>query len=43
VGELRDFIASVLCGGRYPQMVLRLGTTDQVSVSVRRSVDEVLL
>jgi hypothetical protein len=43
VPALRDFIASVLCGGRYPQMVLRLGSTDQTSVSVRRSVDEVLL
>jgi len=33
----------VLCDGAYPQMVVRLGTTGQASVSVRRLVDEVLL
>ena len=43
VGELRDFIGTVLCDGWYPQMVMRLGCTDEISVSVRRSVDEVLL
>src|SRR5215467_2879581 len=43
VPELRSFIGSVLCEGWYPQMVIRLGSTDQVSVSVRRGIDEVLL
>ncbi len=43
VRELRAFIAAFLCGGWYPQMVIRLGRTDEISVSVRRSVDEVLL
>jgi hypothetical protein len=41
--ELRGFIASVLCDGWYPQMVIRLGSTEQSSVSVRRNLDEVLL
>ncbi len=39
---LRDFIRLHLCGRAYPQMVLRLGTTDEKAVSVRRPVDEVL-
>ena len=43
VPDLRDFIATVLCEGTYPQMVIRLGTTGQLAASVRRSVDEVLL
>jgi hypothetical protein len=43
VTELRGFISAVLCDGACPQMVVRLGTTGQASVSVRRSVDEVLL
>jgi len=43
VEDLRRFIATVLCGGAHPQMVVRLGCTDQASASVRRSVDEVLL
>ena len=43
VPELRDFIGTVLCDGWYPQMVIRLGSTDEISVSVRRNVDEVLL
>jgi hypothetical protein len=43
VTELRGFISTVLCDGAWPQMVVRLGTTGQASVSVRRSVDEVLL
>lgn len=43
VTELRAFIAAVLCDGAFPQMVVRLGTTGQASVSVRRRVDEVLL
>ncbi len=41
--NLRDFIRTVLCDGAYAQMVVRLGTTGQTSVSVRRRVDEVLL
>jgi len=41
--QLREFIRVQLCGGAYPQMVLRLGTTGQAAVSVRRRVDEVLL
>lgn len=41
--QLREFIRVQLSGGAYPQMVLRLGTTGQAAVSVRRSVDEVLL
>jgi hypothetical protein len=43
VPDLRDFVATVLCEGACPQMVVRLGTTGQVAASVRRSVDEVLL
>lgn len=43
VGELRNFIAEVLCEGAHPQIVVRLGTTGQISASVRRSVTEVLL
>ncbi|MDR2985947.1 MAG: hypothetical protein LBV34_14015 [Nocardiopsaceae bacterium] len=43
VPELRSFIASALSDGWFPQMVIRLGTTDQKSVSVRRSLEEVLL
>jgi hypothetical protein len=43
VTELRGFISAVLCDGAFPQMVVRLGTTGQAEVSVRRSVDEVLL
>jgi hypothetical protein len=43
VPDLRDFIATVLCEGTYPQMVIRLGTTGQLAASVRRNVDEVLL
>lgn len=43
VSQLRDFIAVTLCDGAHPQMVARFGTTGQVSVSVRRRIDEVLL
>lgn len=39
---LRDFIRTQLCAGAYPQMILRLGTTSQTAVSVRRRVDDVL-
>jgi hypothetical protein len=41
--QLRDFIRVHLASGAHPQMVLRLGTTGQTAVSVRRAVDEVLL
>ena len=41
--QLRDFIRIQLSAGAYPQMVLRLGTTGQTAVSVRRRIDEVLL
>jgi hypothetical protein len=43
VPELRNFIASALSGGWYPQMVMRFGATDEKSVSVRRRLEEVLL
>jgi len=43
LSELRTFIRTHLCGGAYPQMVLRLGMTGETAVSVRRPVDEVLL
>ena len=43
VTELRAFISAVLCDGAFPQMVIRLGTTGQASVSVRRRIDDVLL
>jgi nitroreductase len=41
--QLRDLVRVELCDRAHPQMVLRLGTTDQAAVSVRRPVDEVLL
>jgi hypothetical protein len=40
---LRDFLRIHLSDRAYPQMVLRLGTTSQTAVSVRRPVEEVLL
>lgn len=40
---LRDFLRVHLSDRAYPQMVLRLGTTSQAAVSVRRPVEEVLL
>jgi nitroreductase len=39
---LREFISTQFCDGTYPQMVLRFGRTSGNTVSVRRSVDEVL-
>jgi nitroreductase len=42
VVNLRDFITAALCDGAYPQMVVRFGTTGQVSATVRRPVEEVL-
>ena len=41
--QLRDLIRAKLSDGAYPQMVLRLGTTGQAAVSVRRPVEDVLL
>jgi Nitroreductase family len=41
--QLRDLIRAQLSDGAHPQMVLRLGTTGQAAVSVRRPVEEVLL
>jgi len=41
--QLRDLIRIQLSEGAHPQMVLRLGTTGQAAVSVRRPVEEVLL
>lgn len=43
IAQLREFIRVQLSGSAYPQMVLRLGTTGEAAVSVRRRVDEVLL
>jgi hypothetical protein len=39
---LREFIRVHLAGRAYPQMVLRLGLTDEPGVSVRRPTEEVL-
>jgi hypothetical protein len=40
--RLRDFIRTQLCGGAYPQLVLRLGTAIQTAVSIRRPPAAVL-
>jgi len=40
--RLREFIRTQLCGGSYPQLVLRLGTTVQTAASVRRPPASVL-
>ncbi len=40
--RLRDFIQTQLCDGAYPQLVLRLGTTTQTAISVRRTPASVL-
>jgi nitroreductase len=39
---LRGFMRACLCDGFYPQMVLRLGTTDERAVSVRHPAADVL-
>jgi hypothetical protein len=39
---LREFIRTQLSDGAYPQLVLRIGMVAQVSVSVRRDLDDVL-
>jgi nitroreductase len=41
--ELREFIGIRLSGRAHPQMLLRFGTTDKVTASTRRPVEEVLL
>lgn len=41
--QLRDLIREHFSGGVYPQMVLRLGTTGEAAVSVRRRIEDVLL
>ena len=41
--ELREFIRIRLSGRGYPQMLLRFGATDKVTVSTRRLVEEVRL
>jgi hypothetical protein len=40
--QLREDIRTQLCGGAYPQLVLRLGTIIQVAASVRRAPDDVI-
>jgi hypothetical protein len=41
--RLREFLRTELCGGAYPQLVLRLGTATQTAVSVRRAPASILL
>jgi nitroreductase len=41
--ELREFIRIRLSGRAHPQMLLRFGATDEITASVRRPVEEVLL
>ncbi|MFC6085850.1 Acg family FMN-binding oxidoreductase [Sphaerisporangium aureirubrum] len=40
--HLREFIRQELCGGEYPQMILRLGYTSAESRGVRRPIADVL-
>jgi hypothetical protein len=40
--QLRADIRAQLCGGAYPQLVLRLGTIIQVATSVRRAPEDVI-
>ncbi|GAA4077351.1 Acg family FMN-binding oxidoreductase [Actinomadura miaoliensis] len=40
IPELRELIRCRLCGGRYPQMLLRLGRADAAPASVRRPADQ---
>jgi hypothetical protein len=42
LGGLRKFIRTQLAGGRYPQMLFRLGTVTQTAASVRRAPASVL-
>jgi hypothetical protein len=41
--QLRELIRIHLAGGSYPQMIIRLGVTGQAAISVRRSVEDVLV
>jgi hypothetical protein len=41
--QLREFIRTQLHGSAHPQMVLRLGSTGQRAVSIRRPVEDVLI
>ncbi len=41
--HLRALIREHFTGGAFPQMVLRLGTTGEAAVSVRRRIEDVLL
>jgi nitroreductase len=41
--ELREFVRIRLCGRAWPQMLLRFGTTDEITASVRRPAEDVLL
>jgi hypothetical protein len=41
--QLREFVRTQLCGGAFPQLVLRMGITSEQAVSVRRPVGDVLL
>lgn len=43
IPQLRDLIGEYFCGGAFPHMVLRLGTTGEAAVSVRRRIEDVLL
>lgn len=40
--HLRADIRAQLCGGSYPQLVLRLGTITQIAASVRRAPEDVM-
>jgi len=42
VDDVRELLRSQLCGGAYPQLVLRLGTVIQTAASVRRPAADVL-
>ncbi|MET9342107.1 nitroreductase family protein [Nonomuraea sp. NPDC003804] len=39
---LREFLREELCGGAYPQMIMRLGFTSEATRGVRRPLSEVL-
>jgi nitroreductase len=43
IPQLRDFIRVQFCDGAYPQMVVRIGATSDRALSVRRSVEDVLI
>jgi hypothetical protein len=43
IPQLREFSRAQFCEGKYPQMLLRFGATNQVVASVRRPLENVLL